>query len=110
MVKTLLPDAISGPDTLEGVARGNVNFKVLDVPGQQREFVLDPLWCAWNMKERRRKASLSASPTRGDSKVYRLKARAVVMAGGSWTTKHIVIDLPSTNAKLMRSFCVRRAC
>ena len=27
-------------------------------------------------------------------KVYRLKARAVVMAGGGWMTKHVVRDLP----------------
>jgi spermidine dehydrogenase len=28
-------------------------------------------------------------------KVFRVKARSAVMAGGSWTTKHIVADLPA---------------
>jgi spermidine dehydrogenase len=30
-----------------------------------------------------------------DHKLHRVRARAVVLAGGSWTTKHIVRDLPS---------------
>ena len=45
-----------------------------------------------------------------NGKVYRLKARAVVMAGGSWTTKHMVIDLPSEHrdayAQFFRSPCM----
>ena len=43
-------------------------------------------------------------------KVYRLKARAVVMAGGSWTTKHVVTDLPRSNVLLMPSSSVPLAC
>ena len=31
-------------------------------------------------------------------KLYRIKARSVVMAGGCWTTKHIVKDLPQSPA------------
>ena len=34
--------------------------------------------------------------TRGGT-VHKLKARSVVMAGGSWTTRHIVRDLPSSH-------------
>jgi spermidine dehydrogenase len=45
-----------------------------------------------------------------DGKLYRLKARSVVMAGGSWTTKHIVKDLPDTHrqayAQFYRSPCL----
>jgi spermidine dehydrogenase len=41
--------------------------------------------------------------TRGD-KVYRLKARSVVMAGGCWTSKLIVRDLPSTHRQAYDQF------
>jgi len=45
-----------------------------------------------------------------EGKLYRLKARSVVMAGGSWTTKHIVKDLPGTYreayAQFYRSPCM----
>src|SRR5207302_10095338 len=45
-----------------------------------------------------------------DGRVHRVKARRVVMAGGSWTTKHIVRDLPDTHrdayAQFFRSPCL----
>jgi spermidine dehydrogenase len=47
--------------------------------------------------------------TRG-GKTYRVKARSAVMAGGSWTTKHIVRDLPEDRraayAQFYRSPCM----
>ncbi|HEY4670838.1 MAG TPA: hypothetical protein VIG78_02135, partial [Gemmatimonadaceae bacterium] len=43
-------------------------------------------------------------------RLYRLRARSVVMAGGSWTTKHVVADLPSAHreayAQFYRSPCL----
>ena len=37
-------------------------------------------------------------------KLYRVKARSAVVAGGSWTTKHIVKDLPETHRKAYAQF------
>lgn len=39
-----------------------------------------------------------------DGKLYRVKARSVIMAGGSWTTKHIVRDLPQSHAEAYAQF------
>jgi spermidine dehydrogenase len=39
-----------------------------------------------------------------DGKFYRVKARSAVMAGGSWTSKHIVKDLPETYRQAYASF------
>jgi spermidine dehydrogenase len=43
-------------------------------------------------------------------RLFRVRARGVVMAGGSWTTKHIVHDLPATHrdayAQFYRSPCL----
>jgi spermidine dehydrogenase len=45
-----------------------------------------------------------------DGKTYRVKARSAVMAGGSWTTRHIVRDLPQDRraayAQFYRSPCM----
>jgi spermidine dehydrogenase len=45
-----------------------------------------------------------------DGKVYRIKARSAVMAGGSWTTKHVIGDLPADHraayAQFFRSPCL----
>jgi spermidine dehydrogenase len=37
-------------------------------------------------------------------KIHRVKARSVVMAGGCWTSKHIVKDLPETHRKAYAQF------
>jgi spermidine dehydrogenase len=41
--------------------------------------------------------------TRG-GKLYQLKARSAVMAGGNWTTKHIVLDLPQAHHEAYDQF------
>jgi spermidine dehydrogenase len=37
-------------------------------------------------------------------KLYRIRARSVVMAGGCWTTKHIVKDLPDSHRNAYSQF------
>ncbi len=110
IVKTLLPDAISGPNTLEGVSRGNVNFKVLDLPGQATRIRLGSTVVRVEHQGPAEKSDFVRITYTRNGRVYRLKARAVVMAGGSWTTKHIVIDLPSTHrnayAQFLRTPCM----
>jgi spermidine dehydrogenase len=53
--------------------------------------------------------SVTVAYTRG-GKTYRVKVRSVVMAGGSWTTRHIVRDLPADRkeayAQFYRSPCM----
>jgi spermidine dehydrogenase len=53
--------------------------------------------------------SVTIAYSRG-GKTYRVKARSVVMAGGSWTTKHVVRDLPADRkeayAQFYRSPCM----
>ena len=45
--------------------------------------------------------------TRG-GKIYRVKARSVVMAGGCWTSKHIVRDLPPDRRPQLRLVIVHQ--
>ena len=110
LVKTLLPDAITGPDSLEGVARGTVNFKVLDQPGQATRVRLGSTVVRVEHDGPAEKSEFVHVTYTRNNKVYRLKARAVVMSGGSWTTKHVVIDLPQEQrdayAQFFRSPCM----
>jgi spermidine dehydrogenase len=39
-----------------------------------------------------------------EGKLYRVKARSAIMAGGSWTTKHIVKDLPASHRDAYSQF------
>ena len=94
IVKTMIPDAIGGQHSLEDVCRNSINFAALDRPGAAARIRLDST-AVWVKHEGDPAKSqfVTIFYTRG-SKLYRLQARSVVMAGGSWTTKHIVRDLP----------------
>ena len=110
MVKTLVPEAIRGPVTLADVCHNPVNFPALDQPGQPTRIRLNSTVVRVQHEGDPEKSQfVQVLYTQGD-KVYRLRARSVVMAGGSWTTKHIVRGLPiayrDAYAQFYRSPCL----
>jgi spermidine dehydrogenase len=94
ITKTLIRESIAGDRSVAAVCRGSVNFAVLDRAGSTARIRLDStaVWVKHD-GDPAKAESVTVAYTRG-GKVYRVKARAVVMAGGSWTTRHIVHDLP----------------
>ena len=94
ITKTLIPESIAGDRSVESVCRGSVKFAALDRAGSAARIRLDStaVWVKHD-GDPAKAESVTVAYTRG-GKVYRVKARAVVMAGGSWTTRHIVRDLP----------------
>jgi spermidine dehydrogenase len=110
MVKTLIPQSIDGPVSVDGVSRGWVKFDALDSPEAPARIRLSSTTVSVRHDGDPAKAeTLSVAYTR-DGKVFRVKARSAVMAGGSWTTKHIVLDLPQEHraayAQFYRSPCM----
>ena len=110
IVKTLIPESIPGEHSLESICRNNVNFGALDRVGAAARIRLDStaIWVKHD-SDPLKSEFVTVAYARG-SKTYRVKARSVVMAGGSWTTKHIVRDLPddrkSAYAQFYRSPCM----
>lgn len=104
ITKTLIPDSIGGDRSLNDVCRNPVNFAALDRSGASMRIRLDST-AVWVKHEGDPAKSefVTVVYTRA-GKTYRLKARSVVMAGGSWTTKHIVRDLPSDLADAYGQF------
>jgi spermidine dehydrogenase len=94
IVKTMIPDAIAGDRSLENICRHPVNFSALDRSGSTTRIRLDST-AVWVKHEGdpAKSAFLEIAYTR-DGRTYRVQARSAVMAGGSWTTRHIVRDLP----------------
>jgi spermidine dehydrogenase len=94
IVKTLIPESIGGEHSLEDVCRQNLNFAALDRSGSATRIRLDST-AVWVKHEGDPAKSqlVTIFYTRAGN-LYRVRARSVVMAGGSWTTKHIVRDLP----------------
>jgi spermidine dehydrogenase len=110
MTKALLPGSIGGPATVEGVSRGAVNFSALDAPGANVRLRLSATAVSVKHDGDPAKASSLSIAYAKDGKVFRVKARSAVMAGGSWTAKHILKDLGEVQrnayAQFYRSPCM----
>lgn len=104
ITKTLIPESIAGDQSLEAVCRNAVNFAVLDRAGAAARIRLDST-AVWVKHEGDPAKSefVTVAYTRG-GKTFRIRARSVVMAGGSWTTRHIVRDLPPDRVAAYRQF------
>jgi len=94
IMKQLIPNAITGSSSMKEICRGRVRFDLLDEPQNPNRIRLNAT--VMSVKhvgevERSEEVEVIYEVQR---KLYRAKARSVVLAGGSWTTKHIVRDLP----------------
>ncbi|HEV2350309.1 MAG TPA: NAD(P)-binding protein [Terriglobia bacterium] len=97
MMKMLIPGSIPGPRTLEAICRNRVDFSALDRPGQPARVRLSSTVVRVEHDgEPDKSGSVLVTYTQG-GKVYRLRARSVVMAGGCWSSKLVVRDLPATH-------------
>ncbi|MGA8492333.1 MAG: NAD(P)-binding protein [Terriglobales bacterium] len=110
ILKTLIPSAIDGPHSVEGVCRNGVNFAALDIASTAVRIRLSSTVVHVEHDGEARKANAVSIAYSKKGKLYRIRARSVVMAGGCWTTKHIVKDLPQAQreayAQFYRSPCM----
>jgi len=110
MVKTLIPDAISGPRTVDAVWENRVSFGALDRPGQPTRIRLNSTVVRVEHAGDPASAPHVVITYAKGNRLYKVRARRVVVAGGSWTAKHIVHDLPAAHreayAQFYRSPCL----
>jgi spermidine dehydrogenase len=104
MVKTLIPSSIEGSIGVEAVSRGRVKFDALDLAGAPARIRLSSTTVSVRHDGDPAKAETLSIAYARDGKVFRVKARSAVMAGGSWTTKHIVMDLPEQQRNAYAQF------
>ena len=110
IVKTLIPAAFAGDANPDAVTRNSVNFGALDLPGSRARIRLASTVLH---------VSHEGDPYRADSlqiiyekngQLFRVCARSAVMAGGSWTSKHMIADLPAAQraaySQFFRSPCI----
>lgn len=93
IVKTLIPESIEGPRSMEATWKNPVNFSALDQAGQAARIRLRSTVVRVEHAGELSKSQFVWVTYSQDGKMYRLKARSVVMAGGGWMTKHVVRDL-----------------
>jgi spermidine dehydrogenase len=103
-VKGLIPASFAGGNTLAEVINGRVNFKALDEPQSAVRMHLGSTAIAVQHEAGSPNPRAVEVNYVKDGKVYRLRACAVIMAGGSWITRHAVLDLPPEYAAAYRQF------
>jgi spermidine dehydrogenase len=98
LVKALIPEAIAGAARFEDVIGGRVNFAALDRSGQPTRIRLGATVVRVEHSDARGVVGASnqviVAFERG-GRVYRARARAVVMASGGWINRRVVADLPA---------------
>jgi spermidine dehydrogenase len=104
MVKSLIPAAMDGPNSVEDVSRNSVNLVALDAPGNAARIRLTATAIAVQHDGDPAKTTSLSIVYEKDGKLYRVRGRSAVMAGGSWTSKHIVKDLPETHRQAYSQF------
>jgi spermidine dehydrogenase len=110
MLKGLIPASIDGAHSVEAVCRNRVNFADLDVPANPARVRLSSTVIHVQHDGDPAEADLLTIIYLRKGELHRVKARSVVMAGGCWTSKHIVKDLPESHrqayAEFYRSPCM----
>jgi spermidine dehydrogenase len=110
IVRTLIPDAISGADTMAGVERGRIKFRALDRRGQSTRVRLGVTVVGVQREPGARAAEAVSVIYSKGGQLHRVRARSAIVAGGSWTAKHIVKELPDSHrdayAQFHRSPCL----
>ena len=99
VVKTLIPDAIEGDHELSRVLGQRIRFHRLDRRGSPFRLRLGATVVGVEQDGERVRVTYEKN-----GKLRRVTARAAVMAGGSWTTRHIVKDLPSEKREAFGQF------
>jgi spermidine dehydrogenase len=104
LVKTMIPRSFEGPRTMEAVWKNPVNFATLDQSNQQVRIRLDSTVVRVEHIGEFSKSDFVSVVYVNNGRLYRVKAKTVVMAGGGWITKHIVRDLDETRRSSYEQF------
>lgn len=99
LVKSLIPAAIGGTQELDQVINRRVRFQALDRQGAPVRVRLR----ATVVRVEQTNASAVITYEKG-GRLFRLQARSVVLAGGSWASRHIVRDLPGDKREAFEHF------
>lgn len=95
LVKALIPDAIEGDNDFSDIHNGGVRFPALDREGSKVRIRLGSSVVRVDHIDPQVKQKTVAVIYLRGGKLYRLKARGVVMACGSRLSRQLVTDLPS---------------
>ena len=95
ILKQLIPNALTGGTSMSEICRASIQFDALDQPRSPNRIRLSATVLSLkHLGDPQHAEAVEFLYERG-GKLYRARARTAVLAGGSWTTKHIVQDMPA---------------
>lgn len=104
LVKDLIPAAIGGTHALADINNQNVNFKALDREDQQIRMRLGATVVGVQHDGDPETAAQVVVTYEKDGKVYKVKAKSVVMASSGSVNSHIIRDLPAKHREAYSQF------
>jgi spermidine dehydrogenase len=100
----LIPGSIGGAHTFEDISNQPVNFKVMDAEGQPMRMRLNSTVVRVEHNGDPATADHVKITYERGGKVYRLKAKSVVMASSGAINAHVIRDLPATHKEAYSHF------
>jgi spermidine dehydrogenase len=104
IVKFLIPDSIGGRATLEDIHNHSVDFEKLDRPENHTRIRLHTTVARIEHLGKPENADYVQVTYLKDAKLWKLRARAVVMAVGGWVNRRVVRDLPEEKHAAFEQF------
>jgi len=103
-VKAVMPWAIEGDDRFESILNGRIRFDQLDQAGRNIRMRLGATVVRVEHDGPANRADRVLVTYALAGKLFRVRARGVVMASGGWVNRHIVRDLPAAHRQAVASF------
>ena len=102
IVKTLLPDAITGSRSFTDVLYAPIDFSALDRPQQHTRIRLNATAVAVRHDGPLESSKRVDVTYAINGNLQRVSARAAIVSAGGWITRHIVRDMPFVSAARAR--------
>jgi spermidine dehydrogenase len=104
MLKRILPDSIAGDDSLLSTTRGAFNFGAFDKPASPVRIRLGATTIRVEHEGKASDAGHVLITYAQNGKLFKVRARSVVVASGGWVTRNIVTDLPEPHTAAYKQF------
>ncbi|MEW6569744.1 MAG: NAD(P)-binding protein [Nitrospirota bacterium] len=104
LIKKIIPGAIKGRDIFEDILNRPVNFEALDKKGSDIRIRLMALAVRIEHSSMPEKSEYVWVHYVRHGKIYRLKARGIVITSGSWVSRRMIRDLPENYKEALSHF------
>ena len=104
IVKSILPEALPGQADMPSIGRTRIQFAALDRPSAASRIRLNVTVVSVRHESRQQTSRFVRVIYAKGGKLYSVRARTAIVAGGSWTAKHIVTDLPAEHRAAYAQF------